>query len=98
MARITDGAWTTPSPSSLSTSTPVDRAVVAQHLQRDVVAPDVEGGRGTVQRALDLGAGGVAAGVDDPTPEWPPSRVSDHRPGADSSKRAPRSTNRRPPR
>ena len=33
-----------------------DRAVVAQHLQRDVIAPDVQGGRGVVERALHLGA------------------------------------------
>ena len=70
-----------PSPSSLRTSTPVTAPSSRQHLQRDVVAPDVQGGRGVVERALHLGAGGVAAGVDDPPPgvpalagQRPPSR------------------------
>ena len=71
VARITDGACTTPSPSSLSTSTPVTAPSLVKHLQRNVIAPDVEQGRGIVERPLHLGARRVAAGVDDP-----PSRVA----------------------
>ncbi|SHW85598.1 Uncharacterised protein [Mycobacteroides abscessus subsp. abscessus] len=50
---------------------PADCSVVVQHLQRNMIGPDVErpgrGGQGT----LDLGARGVAAGMDDAPPAVP---------------------------
>ena len=42
------------------------RAIGLEQLERDVIAPDVQPGRGVVERPLHLGTRRIAAGVDDP--------------------------------
>ena len=71
VARMTAGACTMPGPSALLTRTPVTVAPSCRISQRDVIAPDVQRGGGVVERPLHLGAGRVAAGVDDAPPRVP---------------------------
>jgi hypothetical protein len=46
-------------------------AIGVEQLERDVIAPDVQPGRGVVERPLHLGTRGIAAGVDDPASRMP---------------------------
>ena len=50
---------------------PGDGGSVVQDLQRDVVVPDVEGGRRVVEGALNLSARGVTAGMHDAAARMP---------------------------
>ena len=52
--------------------------LITQHLQCNVIAPDIQGGRGMIEGALDFGTGGVPAGVHDAPPGM--SALSSKRP------------------